>query len=63
MLKTIKKGFGLIIGALLGYGVMQVIAGMVMTKVANNDDVMERMKTFNPVVWKKMLKYRTNIEV
>ena len=63
MLKTIKKGFGLIIGALLGYGVMQVIAGMVVTKVANNDDVMERMKTFNPVVRKKILKYRTKVEV
>ena len=63
MLKTIKKGFGLIIGALLGYGVMQVIAGMVVTKVANNDFVMERMKTFNPVVRKKILKYRNKVEV
>lgn len=62
MLENIKKGFGLTVGAIFGYGVINVLAERVLKHYANNEEYMEQMKNRNQEVYKILKKYQRKDE-
>lgn len=62
MLENIKKGFGLTVGVIFGYGVISVLAESVLKHYANNEEYMEQVKNRNQEVYKILKKYQRKDE-
>lgn len=62
MLENIKKGFGLTVGAIFGYGVISVLAERVLKHYANNEKYMGQLENRNPDVYKILKKYQRKDE-
>lgn len=62
MLESIKKGFGLTVGAIFGYGVLSVLAEGVLKHYANNEEYMEQQKNKNPEIYEILKKYQKKDE-
>lgn len=59
MLENFKKGFGIAVGASIGYATVRVVADKILAAGANDDNYMEWLKTRNPKLYEETLEYRT----
>ena len=57
MKNAIKKGFGLTIGAMLGYATLATIAVEVLKWGAKDEQYMERLKNRDPELYERLKKY------
>lgn len=58
MLKSIKTGFGFVIGTTLAYATLGFIKHEVMTWGAKDEKFMEYEKEHNPEMYEKLSKYQ-----
>ena len=58
MLKSIKTGFGFVIGAMFAYAAVDIIGHEVMTRCAKDEKFMEYEKEHNPKMYEELSKYR-----
>lgn len=59
MFKSIKKGFGMTVGAVFAYSLIGALSEIFIERViAQDDEYMEKIKKTNPETYKKWSKYR-----
>lgn len=62
MMNSIKKGFGLAVGGLLGYATVRMVSDEILKWGAKDEALMERMKTKNPEVYENLKKHQEESE-
>lgn len=58
MLKAIKHGFGLAVGAILGYVTMGVVGSYILDYAAKDEDYVESKKNSDPEMYETLKKHQ-----
>lgn len=58
MKQAFKNGFGFVVGSILGYSLLKVVAERAIRHIAKDEKYMEKLKNRNPKQYEEMKKYQ-----